>query len=363
MKLTARQSTFLKSFAFFFNSWFLLGMLLIFIKYYDVSYYYGFYIKIFSFSEMTLIVFLAAALMGFLSAVTEPFLIVFGNLYRKPFFVEFMFRTQRYLIYIVPIFLITAAFIEINIFHKQFESILDYFDEVARNKIYHIALVYIFFANVFINAFRQMTRFLGDTEFWNYLVGKYSKKREEEKIFMFLDLESSTSIAEKLKNIKYSQFIQRFYYDTSFVINSHYGKIYQYVGDEAVITWKLIDGIEDNNCINCFFAMKKIINNRRSYYEKNFGQIPRFKAAIHFGKAVPSEVGTFKNEIAFHGEVLNTTSRILAKCHELKSELLISGEFYNQMKYEYKKNIKKVGEFILRGKNDMTELYSVTEDL
>ena len=299
-------------------------------------------------------------MMGILSALTEPWAMKIEQK-NRPYFIQFMFRTQRYILYIIPLFICAAVGFKLYLTKQEISQWSDVLSSLVQGKTLHVSLVYIVFANVVINSVRQMTRFIGDTEFWNYLNGKYSKRIEEERIFMFIDLESSTAIAEELKNTKYSQFLRRFFYDISSVIHSNQGKVYQYVGDEAVITWKTEDCMVNNECMNCFFEMKRKIKDKEKDYLNNFGLIPKFKAAIHLGKAVPAEVGTYKNEIAFHGEVLNTTSRILAKCHELHSDLLISGELYDKLEDKYKNDIEKVGEFILRGKQNITRLYSVNE--
>ena len=72
-----------------------------------------------------------------------------------------------------------------------------------------------------------------------------------------------------------------------------------------------------------------------------------------------SEVGKYKSEITYHGDVLNTTARILSKCHDLESELLISD--WVQERVEMPKYLKAdpMGSFQLKGKQLEVELYSV----
>jgi len=49
---------------------------------------------------------------------------------------------------------------------------------------------------------------LGEGAGKRHLLGKYSKPQEEERIFMFMDLKSSTEIAEKLGHLQYSSFVR-----------------------------------------------------------------------------------------------------------------------------------------------------------
>ena len=73
----------------------------------------------------------------------------------------------------------------------------------------------------------------------NFLLGRYHKPREEERIFMFMDLRSSTTYAEKLGHILYSKLIQDCFYDLTDIAKKYGTQIYQYIGDEVVLTWKV----------------------------------------------------------------------------------------------------------------------------
>ncbi|HTM93239.1 MAG TPA: hypothetical protein VL095_12520, partial [Flavisolibacter sp.] len=44
----------------------------------------------------------------------------------------------------------------------------------------------------------QINHLLGEGVLWKFISGKYHQPREEERIFMFLDMKSSTTIAEQL---------------------------------------------------------------------------------------------------------------------------------------------------------------------
>jgi len=56
---------------------------------------------------------------------------------------------------------------------------------------------------------------------------------------MFVDLLSSTTIAEALGNEKYHNLLHDFYADITNPIIYNKGKIYQYVGDEVIVSWRL----------------------------------------------------------------------------------------------------------------------------
>ena len=183
-------------------------------------------------------------------------------------------------------------------------------------------------------------------------IGKYHLPIEEQRIFMFLDLKSSTSIAEILGHIRFYQFLNDFFHDIGNPILYSKGEVYQYVGDEAVVSWKLKNGIENGNCIQCFYEIKNVIAKKAKYYEKQYGGIvPEFKAGIHVGPVTTGEIGDIKRDLVHTGDVLNTTARIQAKCNELNSPILISEDLLKQLTLMPAHLIVRArGKHILRGK-------------
>jgi len=197
----------------------------------------------------------------------------------------------------------------------------------------------------------------------NIILGKYHKPVEEERIFMFLDIKSSTTLAEQLGHHKYFRLLSDFFADITDAINYNKGDIYQYVGDEVVISWKIQHGIKNNNCLQCFFEARKEIEKRSSKYITRYSIVPEFKAGLHMGEATVGEIGVLKKEIAFSGDVLNTTSRIQNECNKYDSDLLISEDLLNKLEIDSTFAVKKIGEIELRGKQSKTILYSVKENL
>ena len=198
--------------------------------------------------------------------------------------------------------------------------------------------------------------------FINILLGKYRKPREESRILMFLDLKDSTKIAEKLGHVKYSKFIQDCFTDLNKVLAKFEAEVYQYVGDEAVVTWTEKKGFKYNNCINLFFAFRKQLELRNQYYESVFNFKPIFKAGVHFGELMIAEVGTVKKEIAFHGDVINTASRIQSLCNNYNAQLLVSETVLNMITLNETHKIHSKGDIKLIGRERTVKVYEITED-
>ena len=196
----------------------------------------------------------------------------------------------------------------------------------------------------------QVNDKFGQGVLWNFIQGHYNIPREETRIFMFVDLISSTNIAEKLGNEKYHRLLRDFYADITNAIIYNKGEIYQYVGDEIVISWKLAAGIYNNQCLKCYFDMRKTIIGLKEKYEKKYGLVPDFKAGLHYGKVIAGEIGIIKRDITFSGDVLNTTARIQSKCNEYHVKILSSDELLQKLPYNKNYQRISIGDIELKGK-------------
>jgi adenylate cyclase len=173
---------------------------------------------------------------------------------------------------------------------------------------------------------------------------------------MFLDITSSTSIAENLGHVKYFELLNDFFNDLAIPIEAHQGEIYQYVGDEVVVSWALEEGISDANCLNCFFDILETIDELSFKYLEKYEMVPTFKAGMHFGKVSTGTIGTIKKEIIYTGDVLNTTSRIEGQCNPHNVNLLLSKDLMNKLPNDNQFKFVEIGEISLRGKSSYVTL-------
>jgi len=190
-------------------------------------------------------------------------------------------------------------------------------------------------------------------------MGKYRNPKEEERAFLFMDLKSSTSIAEALGHLKYSAFIRDSFMDINSVLSTHYARIYQYVGDEIVLTWTIEEGLKNFSCIRFFFACETKFKNRANYYLKQYGQVPEFKAGLHMGKVMAVEVGDIKRDIAYHGDTLNTAARIQSVCNKYNKKFLASMYVLETIGLQKYYETELIGMVELKGKSQPVEIGSI----
>ncbi|MEQ9310046.1 MAG: adenylate/guanylate cyclase domain-containing protein [Balneolaceae bacterium] len=302
------------------------------------------------------IAFFLGLITGFFYASLE---LVFENtwLQRKSLGVRMMIKTVSYTFLIGLVMTIAINYVNTIIGVSESMSRTQIIESGA---IFSIATFFIL-SSSFYSFLRMVNEKFGQGILWDMILGKYRKPRIEKKIFMFLDLTSSTTLAETMGYLKYSSLIQQCFYDLNEVVQKYEGQIYQYVGDEAVICWDYEQGIKENVCVDLYFAFQQKLYRKKEFYEQEFGLLPHFKAGIHGGELVVTEVGIIPKEIAYHGDVINTTARIQGECTNYGVELLISGDLMQDLKLEAKHLANAIGEVVLKGKEKPVQIYSLSK--
>ena len=258
--------------------------------------------------------------------------------------------------FLVIILVFTANNIPATIIRKDFWlGILAFFT----NYSFLGVLLYIASVILITQFFTEVIESVGTNKLSNFFLGKYYEPVEEERIFMFLDMKSSTEIAEKLGHLRYFEMLKDYFADLSESVIKYWGEIYQYAGDEMIISWKLQKGLEHNNCISCFFAMKDALSKQKEKYEEKFGLMPLFKAGLHYGKVTTGEIGFLKKEIIFTGDVLNTSARIEALCNHFNVDILVSKVLIAKLHLDPLFKVQFIGANTLRGKNEQIELFTI----
>lgn len=210
--------------------------------------------------------------------------------------------------------------------------------------------------------FLQVNHLLGQGVLWKFVRGKYHKPREEERIFMFLDMKSSTTIAEQLGHERFYALLNEIFHQISEPVLQTKAEIYQYVGDEVLLTWQVNDGLERANCLQAFFLFQKRLMRNEAHYLKAFGLKPEFKAGLHFGKVISAQIGDLKREIVYNGDVLNTASRIQNECNKYDRDLLISGSLMKLLEQHPGFEWEWIDTVMLKGKETEVDLYSVSNN-
>ncbi|MEQ1932827.1 MAG: adenylate/guanylate cyclase domain-containing protein [Fimbriimonadaceae bacterium] len=209
--------------------------------------------------------------------------------------------------------------------HGFGQSLIEFANIMGSSVVLASVLVSVVIAFTF-TAVAKVSNKLGQGVLKNWMTGKYHDPKEETRFFMFLDIKDSTTLAEQLGNLKFSAMVRDFFADMSKPCFATKAEVSHYIGDEAVISWLPKNGIRQANCLRFYFLVQDEIAARSEHYLAKYGHVPAFKAGLHLGPVVATEVGESKSEIVFHGDVMNTTARITGLCSVLAHNFLISSE-------------------------------------
>lgn len=298
-------------------------------------------------------------------------LFVFGPLAGLLFGIT-QIKFERYLFRRVPLWKLAGLWLLINTIvmallfvmaYQFYSNVIGFNQDISfgtfvSNPNAIITFCYSLFVNFVMASVREVNLLLGKGNLWRFIRGDFYSPRVENRVFMFVDLKGSTTIAETLGHIKYSRFLQDCFYDLN-VIRHSGAEVYQYVGDEVVLSWQVKKNMDYNKCLKAFWLFEDELEKRQQFYMDKYGMAPKFKAGINLGEVTTAEVGEIKREIAYHGDTMNIAARIQDKCNDYGQTLLISEFFHSKIVENAICQLELMAEEMLRGKHESVKVYAV----
>jgi adenylate cyclase len=225
----------------------------------------------------------------------------------------------------------------------------------SRFPLINISLAVASFA---INLLRQVNRMLGPGILLHLLLGTYHRPLAEERIFMFLDLNASTAIAEQLGPLRFNDFKNDFFFRHDGAhsrnprphLSIRRRRGHRHVDHEAGLTAGQLSFLFLPYCGGDTCAKER--------YLAKYGTVPEFKAGFH-GGPVTAKIGDVKKDIVYSGDTVNTTARIEAQCRPLNRQVLVSGTLLEQCQIPKGLKVEEAGDHLLPGKEEAIKLHSV----
>jgi len=196
-----------------------------------------------------------------------------------------------------------------------------------------------------------------------YMFGNRLSPRLTYRGFLFIDLNNSTQLAEQLGDEKYARLLHDCFRRLEILLQGSRFRIYQYIGDEAVISWGIQGASVSDEAICLFLDFKRELEEHSSYFQETYGIIPNFKCAIHSGEVVESEIGKAFQQLVYQGDVLNTTARILGQCHQFDADLLVSAHVMHTLPRRDQFIYDSLGSVPLKGKQERVYIYRIHSQL
>jgi len=231
------------------------------------------------------------------------------------------------------------------------------FSDQLRDTLVSFSIVVVFVV------FAQFSSLLGFHRFVNLLLGRYFKPVQEDRAFLFVDLKDSTGLALKLGDVRFHEYLSKFFFEADQAIVRTGGEIVSYVGDAVIVTWPLGENRIDN--AKPVLALGEIIariHEINPEFIQEFGAAPKFRAALHGGPVVVGECGDSRRQVTFLGEVVNITSRIEGETKLRDIDFLASAQFLNVLDLPDGVEKYSVGEVLLRGAVAPIELFKLQFD-
>jgi len=165
----------------------------------------------------------------------------------------------------------------------------------------------------------RTAHFIGIETLFHLMIGTYHRPVIEEKVLLFLDINNSTGLAERLGAVQIKSLVGKFLFDISKPITDHGGEIYLYKGDGLIALWNWDEAIRGSRILRAIDAVFAAVSREEAAYLREFGVVPRFRVGVHGGEVVVSEQGDTKRAIGVYGSTINIAARMeeAAKAHNI----------------------------------------------
>lgn len=180
-------------------------------------------------------------------------------------------------------------------------------------------------ASVLAQTFLSVDALLGRGVLVDLLVGRYFRPRVEDRAVLFLDLKGSTALAERLGDERFLELLARFASDTAAEVRAAGGRIHDYVGDEVIVTWAPRAAGDLTAAARLPLALKARIEHNAGRWQRDFGTVPAFRAALHVGPVAIGEMGDDKRAIVMLGDTMNVAARLEQSSRDLGAMMVLSG--------------------------------------
>ncbi len=293
--------------------------------------------------------------------LTAGFELFFVRSYRRGLFRNLPFLAALVLRIVIITVLIRLALVAneliSNLVMLGTFSIESSFADQLRDTIVSFAIV------VIVVVIAQFSSLIGFHRFASLLAGRYFRPVREERAFLFLDLKNSSTLTIELGDVRFHEFLSRFFHEADRAIVQTGGEIVSYVGDAVIITWPLLEDKKLN--ARPLVALRAITTRLQQIgpaFQEEYGHAPAIRAALHGGPVVVGECGDSRRQVTFLGEVVNITARIETEAKKLDLDYLASATVLETLDSPEKMKSRSIGKIMLKGARAPIELYQIEFD-
>lgn len=166
----------------------------------------------------------------------------------------------------------------------------------------------------------QSRSLIGNPVFFALITGRYSRPVEEQRLFLQVDMANSTALAARLGDREAMRVVGRFLYALGEPVRSHGGVIDKYVGDQAIISWRLTPKRPKAPGLSCALSIRLALTG----LDREMGVGLGFRIALHAGPVIVAEVGDERKEITYFGDTINSLARLDGVAKDLGRDIILT---------------------------------------
>ena len=209
-------------------------------------------------------------------------------------------------------------------------------------------------------AVTELDRMVGYEVLLGIFTGRYLTPRAERRVFLFADLAGSTALAERLGDLAFHRYLDDLFCELAEPIARHRGRIYRYVGDEVIVTWRdRGDRRAVADALACVRACWALTAGCAAHFEAAYASAPRLRYALHVGPVVTGKMGNLKRDIVFLGDTVNTTARLEEIARQQDCDLVVSEAVLSRLDPPADLTVRRLPQAAIRGKTESMDVYAI----
>jgi class 3 adenylate cyclase len=177
---------------------------------------------------------------------------------------------------------------------------------------------------------------------------------------LFFDLRGSTTIAEKLEPMLFSEFLSELFTDIMDLIYGNGGSVNKMLGDGILATFGVPEPLGDDTfkCAQTALQILDYLDTFNDVRPDYIEQPIRCGMGIASGNVFAGNIGSIRRmEYTVLGDAVNTAARLEALTKEARHEILIDANTYELLKERL--IFERCSITSVRGKNEAMEIYKL----
>lgn len=208
----------------------------------------------------------------------------------------------------------------------------------------------------------QARRLVGGRTLRHFLMGRYNRPVQEDRIFVLADLVGFTAMADKLGDQRSLELVTSFFLDIDPAIHRNGGTVHNYVGDEVVASWRVRSKRENARVLLCLRDIIAKTDEVRGLYFEKFGVSPALRIGMASGPVAVGECGGEKRQVIYIGDTINTAKRLQDACKPYGVGVMTDADTLARMEMPDDIKATEMGRTTLRGRETETLMMALGGD-